>query len=322
LASQHAFADGAKARYGIMQEVMQPTRGRVRPAGCALVFLLIPMVACPQSSAPAPTAAPIPDVPTLMQQVRDHQHQLESVKENYTFRELEVGQHLNKDGSVKNTESEESEVFYVNTHEVRRQVRKDGKDLDAGQQKKEQDRVMKAIEKAQQTPPGQAPNGEVVISVSHILAMVKVSSPRRETVDGRPTIAFDFTGDAHAKAHGVAEEAARKMSGTVWVDEKDRQVRRLVARLDDNLHIGFGLVSLSKGSHLVFDQKLVNNELWLPTSADVSVTAHAFGVIGGRADIRVTDSDYKKFHAEAQQQPGATLVSPPASPAAQPSAPH
>jgi hypothetical protein len=280
----------------------------LRKAGCALALPLAAMVSFAQSSVGAPTDAPIPDVPTLMTQVRDHQTQMDSVRENYTFHETEVDQRLNKDGSVKQTESAESEIFYVNTHEVRRQIKKDGKDLDEGQQKKEQERVMKAVEKAQNTPPGQPPNGEVVIRVSDILAMVRVSSPRREMLDGRPTISFDFNGDPHAKAHGVAQEAERKMSGTVWIDEKDRQVRRLVARLDDNLHLGFALLSLSKGSHLVFDQKLVNNELWLPTGADVFVTAHAFGIIGERANIHVTDNDYKKFHAEAQEQNGATVV--------------
>ena len=178
----------------------------LRPAGWTLILLLAAIVASPQSSVPVPADSPLPDVPTLMEQVREHQKQMESVQENYTFRELQVGQHLNKDGSVKSTDSEEDEIFYVNTHEVRRQIQKDGKDLNAGQQKKEQERVMKAVEKAQNTPPGQTPNGEVVISVSHILAMVKVSSPRREILDGRPTISFDFTGDPHAKAHGLAEE--------------------------------------------------------------------------------------------------------------------
>ena len=254
-----------------------------------------------------PSAAPIPDVPTLMNQVREHQRQMEAVQENYTFHERDVIDHLNKDGSVKKTETEEYEIFFVNTHEVRRRIRKDGKELDGDQQRKEQERVAKYVEKAQKTPPGQAPNGEVVISVSRILAVVKVSAPRRVMLDNRPTIAFDFTGDPHAKAHGIAEEAARRMSGTVWIDEQDRQVRRLVARLDDNLHVGFGMVSLSKGSNLVFDQKLINNELWLPTSADVFLNARAFLVAGLRANVHVTDDDYKRFHAEAQQQPGAKV---------------
>jgi hypothetical protein len=250
-----------------------------------------------------------------MGQVRDHQRQMDAIQENYTFRELDVTQTLNKNGSVKKTESQTFEIFYVNTHEVRRLVQKNGQDLSPAEQQKEQDRVLKDVEKAQKTPPGQAPNGEVVISVSHILAMVKVSAPRRVLLDGRPTIAFDYAGDPHAKAHGVAEEAARKTSGTVWIDEKDRQVRRMVVRLDDNFHAGFGLFSIGRGSNLVFDQKLVDNELWLPTSAEIALTAHAFAVLGVRANIHVTDSDYKKFHAEAIQQPGATVVS------AQPSPP-
>ena len=297
---------------GLANMLLRHTR-TPRAASLTLTLLLASPALRAQTPPAVPSnAAALPVVPTLLNQVRDHQRQMESVQENYTFHELEVDHTLNKDGSVKKTESSEFEIFYVNTHEVRRQIQKDGKELDADQQKKEQDRVMKAVEKAQKTPPGQAPNGEVVISVSHILAMVKVSSPRRETLDNRPTIAFDFTGDPHAKAHGLAEEAARRMSGTVWIDEKDRQVRRMIARLDDNLHVGFGMVSLSKGSNLVFEQKLINNELWLPTSADVNVTAHAFGIIGERANIHVTDNDYQKFHADAQQQSGATVVAPPA----------
>ncbi|HEY1499704.1 MAG TPA: hypothetical protein VGF88_09015 [Acidobacteriaceae bacterium] len=256
----------------------------------------------------APLAPPLPDIPTLIAQVRDHQRQMESVQENYTFHETDFTEELNKSGSVKKRESEEYEIFYVNTHEVRRLLKKDGKEPDASQEKKEQERLTKYVQKAQQTPPGQAPNGEVVISVGRILAMAKVSAPRREILDGRSTIAFDFVGDPHAKAHNIAEEAARRTSGTFWIDEQDRQVRRLMARLTDNVHGGFGLFSLNKGSNLTFDQKLVNNELWLPTGASISLIAHAVGIIGFRANIQVTDNDYRKFHADAQQQPGATVT--------------
>ncbi|HEX3986849.1 MAG TPA: hypothetical protein VHX13_09600 [Acidobacteriaceae bacterium] len=253
-------------------------------------------------------AAPLPDVPTLIQQVRDHQREMESVQEDYTFHETDVTHELHKDGSVKKTESEEYEVFFVNTHPVRRLIRKDGKDLDPGQQKKEQDRIAKDVEKAQQTPPGQSPHGDPSISVSNILSMAKISQPRRVMLDGRNTIAFDFTGNPRAKAHNLAEEAALRTWGTIWIDEKDRQVRRLVATLGSNVHAGFGLLSLSKGSNLTFDQKLINSELWLPTSANINLVAHAIGILGFRAQIHMTDDGYKKFHAQAQQEPGNTVV--------------
>jgi hypothetical protein len=256
----------------------------------------------------AQSPEPLPDTRALIEQVREHQRQLQSIQENYTFHETQVSQELNKNGTVKKTESNEFEIFFVNTHEIRRLIKKDGKDIDPDQQKRVQDQVMKDIDKAQQTPPGQSPHSDQSISVSHILAMATLSAPRREMLDGRSTIAFEFTGDPHAKAHNIAEEAALRTSGTFWIDEKDRQVRRLVAQLDANVHAGFGLFSLGKGSHLTFDQKLVNNELWLPTGATIGLVAHAIGVIGFRANIQVTDDGYKKFHAEAQQQAGTTVT--------------
>ncbi len=193
---------------------------------------------------------------------------------------------------------------------MRRLARKDGKELDPGQEKKEQDRVAKAVEKAQQTPPGQSPRGDASISVSNILSMAKVSQPRRVMLDGRSSIAFDFNGNPKAKAHSMAEEAALRTYGTIWIDEKDRQVRRLVATLGSNVRAGFGLLSLAKGSNLTFDQKLINNELWLPTSADINLVAHAIGILGFRAEIHMTDDSYRKFHAEAQQQAGSTVATP------------
>ncbi len=253
--------------------------------------------------------APLPDVSTLMKQVEEHQHKLDQVRENYTYHEVVVTHELDKNGNVKKNESEENNVFFVNGHEIQRKMKKNGKELSADEQKKEQEHVEKDVEKATKTPPGQSLDKNEV-SVTRLLQIMKVSNPRREQMDGRSVIAFDFVGDPHAKTHGMAEDASKKLSGTLWVDENDRQVRRMIARFDDNFHLGFGLFSVGKGSAFTFDQKLVNNELWLPTNAQAHVIAHAIGIIGWRGDIAVTDNDYQKFHADATQQPGATVVNP------------
>jgi hypothetical protein len=268
----------------------------------SVLLSLAPLACLAQDAAPHPAA--IPDVPTLMKQVEEHQHKLDKTRENYTYREIVVTHELDKHGNVKKTESEEEEIFFVNAHEIDRKVKKDGKDLTAEEQNKEQNRVMKEVEKAQKTPPGQSVDKSTV-SVSQLLAIMKVSNPRRETLDGRSTLAFDFAGDPRAQTHGMAEDASKKLSGTLWIDEQDREVRRMIARFDDNFHIGFGLFSVGKGSNFTFAQKLVNNELWLPTTAEAHLIAHAIGIIGYHADISVTDDQYQVFHADAQQQPGA-----------------
>jgi len=275
-----------------------------------LSFLLL-FFACTMTDAFAQTTQPpLPDVPTLMKQVEDHQHKLDQVRENYTYHEVVVTHELDKNGNIKKNESEENDIFFVNGHQIQRQIKKNGKELSASEQKKEQEHVEKDVDKATKTPPGQSLDKNEV-SVSRLLQIMKVSNPRREQMDNRNVIAFDFVGDPHAKTHGMAEDASKKLSGTIWVDENDREVRRMIARFDDNFHLGFGLFSVGKGSTFTFDQKLVNNELWLPIDAQAHIVAHAIGVIGFRADIAVTDNDYQKFHADAVQQPGATVVHPP-----------
>ncbi|HTY85487.1 MAG TPA: hypothetical protein VMB19_14790 [Silvibacterium sp.] len=267
---------------------------------------------CSSQNTPA-NQGPIPDPATLMKQVEDHQRKLDQTRENYTYREITVIHELDKNGNVKKTQSEEDDVFFVNSHEIDRKVKKDGKDLSSDEQKKEQERVMKEVDKAQKTPPGQSTDKNDV-SISKLLTIMKVSNPRREVLDGRSTFAFDFIGDPHAQTHGMAENASKKLAGTIWIDEQDREVRRLIARFDDNFHLGFGLFSVGKGSNFTFDQKLVNNQLWLPTSGQAHVVAHAIGIIGYRADISMTDDQYQVFHAEAQQQSGAKLAEPSSKP--------
>jgi hypothetical protein len=273
-----------------------------------LLSLAAPALAAATALGQSPQSQ-LPDVPTLMKQVEEHQHKLDQVRENYTFHEVVVTHELDKNGNVKKTESEENNIFFVNGHEIQRKMKKNGKDLSADEQKREQEHVEKDIEKASKTPPGQALDKNEV-SISRLLQIMKVSNPRREQMDGRSMIAFDFVGDPHAKTHGMAENASKKISGTLWIDENDREVRRMNARFDDNFHLGFGLFSVGKGSTFSFDQKLVNNELWLPTGAQIHIVAHAIGIIGWRGDIAVTNNDYQKFHADAAQQPGATVVHP------------
>jgi hypothetical protein len=274
----------------------------------SLITLILPGILFSGAFAQTP-AAPIPDAATLMQQVSDHQRRMDTTREDYTYHEVQTVQELNKDGSTKKTETNEFNVFFVHTHELQRKVKKNGKDLTADEEKKEQARIEKEIGKAENTPPGYAADADT-ISVSRLLQIMKVSNPRRIALDGRSTLTFDFTGDPKAKTHGRMENLSKKLSGTLWVDEQSREVRRVTARIDDNFHMGFGLMSVEKGSNFTFDQTLVKNELWLPTGADVHLEAHAFGLIGYRANIHVADSDYEKFHADAQQQPGAKPAAP------------
>ncbi len=233
------------------------------------------------------------------------------IREDYTYLERTETDELDSSGHVKKTESEEHEVFFVHNHEIRHQTKKNGRDLSAGEQKKEHDRVDKEVAKALKTPPDQTLNGNTV-SITHILAIMKVFNPRCIALNDRATITFDFAGDPHARTHGLAEDLSKKISGTLWVDEKDREVARLEARFDDNFRIGGGvLATVQKGSAFTFEQAPVEAGLWLPTGGQVHVGGRALLLVGFHENLRMQDSDFKKFRAEAVMKPGATEAAPP-----------
>jgi len=277
----------------------------VVPPWLATSVLLVSLVCVAPSPVGASDPGALPDAATMLQEVEAHQKQLDKMRENYTFRSVETTRQLDSSGNTKKVETEEHEVFFVNGHRVQKLVRKDGKDLSPDQARKEQDRVNKEVLKI--TKPGYSDPNKDEITVSRLLQIVAFSRPRRLQLNGRDTIAFDFTGDPHAKTHGRDEEALKKVSGTIWIDEADREVSRMSATLDENYHVGFGLLaSVAKGSNMVFDQALIRNEAWLPTAIALHLQARAFLVAGFRAEIDIRFDQYKKFQTDAVQQPGAT----------------
>jgi len=230
------------------------------------------------------------------------------VRENYTFSASNAVQEIDGKGRVTKTETHDVEIFYVHGQQIGRLLKKDGKPLTEEEQQRETERVTKAVEKAEKPQPEQ-PKDEKVISLRRILEVADVRNPRRENFRGRPTIVFDFVGQKDLKAHGVSEDVSKKLQGTVWIDEADRQVARLDVTLDDNFHVAGGLVAnVQKGSRFTFDQAPVNGEVWLPTGAEVSVQMRVLLVKGIHEHVTERDYDYKRFHVETQQGKDAKAV--------------
>jgi hypothetical protein len=252
-------------------------------------------------------AAPLPDIHQLMKEVHEHQKQLDKVRENYTYTSLQTDQEIDSKGQVTKTESKEFEVFFVHSRQIERLVKKDGKPLNEHDQQKETERVTKAVEKAEKPDP-EKPNGEQ-ISVSRLLELMDVRNPRRESYRGRPTIVFDFVGRKDAKTHGLAEDASKKLQGTMWVDEADRTVAHLDVSFNDNFHVAGGIVAnIEKGSNLHFDQAPVNGEIWLPTGGEGTLAVRLLLVKGLRTHSTERDYDYKRFRVDAQPSKDAKVA--------------
>jgi hypothetical protein len=270
--------------------------------------LLLPLLLAPSGLAQQPPSPALPDIRQLMHEVQAHQRQLDKVRENYTYSTLETTQDIDSNGKVTKTESVEEEDFFVNGHVIARTVKKNGQPLSDHDQQKETESVTKRVEKAEKTPPDQPLEGQA-ISISRVLEILDVSNPRREIYRGRQTIVFDFVGRKDAKTHGLVEDASKKLQGTIWVDEADRQVAHLEVNFNDNFRVAGGLLaSIQKGSNFRFDQALVSDGLWLPTGGEGTMQARLLMVKNVRQHFVEHDFDYKRFRVETQQGKDAKVM--------------
>ncbi len=273
---------------------------------CALcLLLLLPGFTAQAQQTASPT---LPDIPQLMSELPEHQKQLEKVRENYPYSDSNVVEEIDGKGQVTKTETRDSEVFFINGQPIERLVKKDGKPLTDQEAQKEAERVNKAVEKAEK-PQLEQPKEDQQISLRHMLYVADVRNPRRENFRGRTTLIYDFVGKKNFKAHGLSEDLSKKIQGTIWIDEADRQVARVEASLDDNFHIAGGLVAnLQKGSRFSFDQAPMNGEIWLPTGAEVSLQMRLLLFKGIRQHMTERDYNYKRFHVEAEQGKGVKVA--------------
>lgn len=184
-----------------------------------------------------------------MREVQEHQTQLDQIRENYTYTSYQVVQDIDSSGQVKKTEASEYNDFFVNGHVIERKVKENDKPLNAHDDQKETEHVTKLVQKAEKMPRDQPIEGPT-ISVSRLLDIMDVRNERREIYRGDPTIVFDFVGRKDAKTHGIAEDASKKLQGTIWINEADRQVVHLQVSFDDNFRLVGGLVAtVQKGSN-------------------------------------------------------------------------
>jgi len=92
-----------------------------------------------------------------------------------------------------------------------------------------------------------------------------------------------------------------KTAGVMWIDEQDKQVARLEASLSESFGIGGGVVAkLKKGASFTLDQERVNDEIWLPSVAEINLSVRVLLVKGIDLNQVVRSYNYRKFETEVK----------------------
>ncbi len=257
-----------------------------------------------QAPVDSPSEQPLPDIPTLMHEVEAHQKRSEALVKDYLYHSFATEQTLDGHGGVKKTETEDSDIFYVAGTRIRRITRKNGKDLSADEQKKESERIDKEIARAKERL-GKPVDERDTVTVSRFLELGSFTNAHRVTLDGRNTIVVDFTGNPKAKTQSRFEGALREMTGTIWVDEQDRSLRKLQGRFVNSFKVGGGLLAdIKKDSSFAADWTKVNGEVWLPASASGRGDIRVLLFLNFHGSLLAVNSNYRKFKTTSTILPG------------------
>ena len=257
---------------------------------------------------------PLPDIPSLLQEVKVNEEEIENLLEKYTFTEKETQRESDQTGQLREKESRVSELTFYKGYRIRRVIEKNGKPLSPNDIEDENKRVEKRVrdiekrgaekeKKAQEQEGPPDPERGKRISIADVLRGSKLVNPRRERFRGRPVIVFDFEPLPGYKPQKRQEKFFGKTVGAVWVDAADRQVARLEARLIDSYNVGGGiLASLKQGATFVLEKDRINDEIWLPTRADINLLVKVLLVKGITANTSIEFGNYKRFNVDADKE--------------------
>jgi hypothetical protein len=257
----------------------------------------------PQTASPAAAPRPLPDVPTLLRDVAKNQKILEDLRQLYTCHLTEEQDKTDSDGNIKSRELKDYDVYYVGQEAALHLLAKEGKPLEGHEKQSEDDKFNKDYDKLKKKqaelandPKKQAKQEEEdEADLSDFLRAEIFTNPRGVQFRGHEVIAFDVGANPDYKPKKRIDSIIQKLSGTMWVDEDAREIVRLEARFTDSVKIGGGLVaSLAKGSNFVFEQEKINDEVWLPSYAEVHVSGR---IVFVHLKQNFTDrfTNYKKF---------------------------
>lgn len=255
---------------------------------------------------------PLPDIPTLMHEVEEHERTAEAVQKDYLYHALDTVQDIDGHGRVKKAESRQYDVFWLEGVPVHKLTSKNGKDLSPDEQKKESERIDKQVArdkqrmaKAEAEGKTTDPEGNDEVTVSRLLELGSFSNARRVMLNGRPTIAVDYAGDPKAKTRNRLEGVIHDIAGTVWIDEEDRAIAKVEGHFFNTFKIGAGLlVNIQKGTSFSLEQRKVNGEVWLPVEASGHGAARMLLFFHFNGNFREVDSGYRKFKVTSTILPG------------------
>ncbi len=256
---------------------------------------------------------PLPSIESLLQEVQANEDEVEAIIDNYSYVQKSIKRELGKDGVLREMDSETVQLSFYKGRRISRLIEKNGRPLNNREQADADKDAAKRVEEIEkeiakedakmlkQNRAGTPSSDSRRVSIAEVLRASKLLNPRRERFRGRDVIVFDFEPNPDFDMRNAKSmlKFFGKTAGVMWIDEKDRQVARLEAVLFESYKVGGGvLAKLQKGASFTLEKERVNDEVWLPSQADINLSVRVLLVKGISVNQLIRSYDYRMFETE------------------------
>ncbi len=239
------------------------------------------------------------------------------MERNYTYQDRSVFKRVDGHGNAKSQETKTYDITAYHDELYRRLVQKEDKPLSDKDQKKEDEKLDKFLQKRK---------NESEEDHRKRLAQEEKEREKERAFDKDVMNAYDFQllGDEQVDGrdmfviqatprndfHPTQPHAGMlsKLKGKIWINKKDYGWSKMDIEAVDTISFGLFLVRLHKGSLIKMEQINVNNEVWLMKHLLLDASARVMLLKNESFNLESTFSNYKKFATTSRILPGVKEV--------------
>ncbi|MCA1631307.1 MAG: hypothetical protein LC785_16390 [Acidobacteria bacterium] len=228
--------------------------------------------------------------------------------EDFTYTVKETERELNERGETTKETSKAWDIFLTPGGQgIGKLVEENGQPLPPAEAAKQEKRVADFLAAHENDKPAPAKKGgggfrinlgDYGFGLDDLLRACDFVSPRRETFNGRESVVFDYRARADFQPKSKNDEILKKIVGLIWIDEKEKVVSRIEARLTDDIKLGGGLFKIN-GAGFVFERARLPDGYWVPNFYHWNANGKGFFFMK-KSVYEVTEwKNFKRFKAES-----------------------
>lgn len=195
--------------------------------------------------------------------------------------------------------SEVTQVIPLEGTHIERLIARDGKPLNAEEEKRQQAKIDEAAKKrASESPSEREKRIGKYREQSNFLRDVPdafdFTRLPDEVLNGRVNYVIQCTPKPDYQPHDMKSRMFGKLNAKIWIDKEDTRMTKADAEVIDTMSIGWIMARICKGGHIELTQTRVADDVWLPKTISINGNARILLVDDKKVNEQIVFDQFKR----------------------------